>query len=849
MSTNVRSIGTLVLVRKSDALIRHLQIAHYNHSFVNGDYCIVIHFSKDNKVDLYGYVIGPPIKGLNNIAGHTRTELESIPVNYQLDKYLLNTIFNGDKSELGKYNITLESLIELYKNEYWRDDDWSIYKMISNHKNKLLRNVKDSFLLEKGDVLKSITFITLRNNMEMHTDNYTAITNKVAEIKEKYNNVKAIVVNNSYIINNQMIERLIDLLPSNLKTKNHYFWVTEGTISTTGAAQIVQSQLKIDNHLPQVRNIDTLEAISKGNMMYIDFNWNHSSVLYIDSKKKETLIENISDAFHLSSITINDKYKKMLKLDKQQSAQKPPHSRKKKNSNTSKAVKPFNANSVSELSTKLQLRDIVNAHVKNKSQLYRYTIHIPKDQQQELLIMYIKCVQVHITQHLLSRGVLTKNDSFTTYFSIDQSILNTFLIDYEKVKTILSESNTAHIWSHSMKLIQREQFSAVSCKDTIKRDEKVENYLDYPQHIMQVQLYPSYIDLTLNAVLALNKDITLVNNETVLTLKRKRISFNIVDVMSELLWDYIQSREASPISICHKHTYLDYEDDVSMYIDFMSHFNYWFTHEYTVINNQGKSEWNKEISMEMNTHCDCTLLITPMDLFDICINPSIQQMMAIVYGATTNTHIFGDTRIQHIILMGSIMKIKCNTTHTKSLQLLRECVENENKYYNHITLHWTKEQVSEMVNQGIKSIKRNPSGGLLEQIIGGKYEVAFDKAVYLDFQKSKVLETDHYSLIIDYNTVVTEDMRETGLLSSYFYEGKNNELNLFYSSNNEEEALVINNYNIFNIDSFPITAKWKIGLKEVIFCFGAGAEGNADIRGANSDTFYMRENMILSPYV
>ncbi|KAI8976231.1 hypothetical protein BDB01DRAFT_360923 [Pilobolus umbonatus] len=598
MSTDVRSIGTLILVRKSDALIRHLQIAHYNHSFVNGDYCIVIHFSKDNKVDLYGYVIGPPIKGLNNVAGHTRTELESIPVNYQLDKYLLNTIFNGDKNELGKYNITLESLIELYKNEYWRDYYWTFYKVISNHKNKLLRNVKDSFLLEKGDVLKSITFITLRNNMEMHTDNYTAITSKVAEIKKKYNNVRAIVVNDPSIINNQMIERLIDLLPSNLKTKHHDFWVTEGMLFTTGAAQIVQSQLKIDNHLPQVGNIDTLEAISKGNMMYIDFNWNHSSVLYIDSKKKETLIESISDAvrdcysledcfqvihhehqFHLSSITINDKYKKMLKLDKQQSAQKSPHSRKKKNSNTSKVVKPFNANSVSELSMKLQLRDIVNAHVKNKSQLYRYTIYIPKDQQKELLIMYIKCVQVHITQHLLSRGVLTKNDSFTTYFSIDQSILNTFLIDYEKVKTILSESNTAHIWSHSMKLIQREQFSAVRCKDTIKRDEKVKDYLDYPQHIMQVQLYPSYIDLTLNGVLALNKDITLVNNETVLTLKRKRIPFNIVDVMSELLWDYIQSREVSPISICHKHTYLDYEDDVSMYIDFMSHFNYWFTHE------------------------------------------------------------------------------------------------------------------------------------------------------------------------------------------------------------------------------------------------------------------------------
>ncbi|KAI8972371.1 hypothetical protein BDB01DRAFT_810449, partial [Pilobolus umbonatus] len=64
-------------------------------------------------------------------------------------------------------------------------------------------------------------------------------------------------------------ERLIDLLPSNLKTKNHYFNLSEGIIFTTGAVQIVQSQLKVDNHLPQLRNMNKLEVISKGDIMYI----------------------------------------------------------------------------------------------------------------------------------------------------------------------------------------------------------------------------------------------------------------------------------------------------------------------------------------------------------------------------------------------------------------------------------------------------------------------------------------------------------------------------------------------------------------------------------------------------
>ncbi|KAI8985489.1 hypothetical protein BDB01DRAFT_90093 [Pilobolus umbonatus] len=704
--------------------------------------------------------------------------------------------------------------------------------------------------------------------MEMHTVNYTAITNKVAEISRKYNSVRAIVVNDTFIYNDWIIGQLIYILPPNLKPKRHNFWLTDGEIFTTGAAQIVQSQLKIDNHLPQVRNIDALEAISKGNIMYIDINWNDSSVLYIDSNNKESFIENTFDAlencysledcfqvinhehqYHLSSITINDKYKKMLKLDKQQSAQKPPCSIKRKILDPNKPVESFNANSVSELSMKFKLHDIVNAHLKNKLLLYRYTFYVPKDQQQELLIMYIKCVHVHIIQHLLSRGVITRNDSFTTYFSIDQSILNTFLIDYENVKTIFGESNTAHIWSHSMNLIQREQLSAVLCKDIIECFRRVEEYLDYPQHIMQVQLYSTYIDLTLNAVLALKKNITLANNETVLTLKRTRILFNIVDIMSELLWNYIYSRETSPISVCHKHTHLDYEDDVSMYTDFISHFIYWFTHEYTMVNNQGRSEWNKEIPMKMNTHCDCTLLITPMDLFDICIIPAIQQIMFIVYGATTNLHIFGDTRIQHIILMGSIMNIKCNTTHAEALYLLKECIKKQNKYYNHITIHWSEEQVSNMVYQGIKSIKRNPSGGLLEQIIGGTYTLQFNKAVYFDFQISNAHNAIGFSTVIDNPTAVTEDMRETGRSFYFYYGGGKNLIYLYYSTNKQEKRTSINVYVMNNIDSFPITVKWSIGLREVIFCFGSGAEGNAGIEDSNSDKFHMRENLVLSPYV
>ncbi|KAI8972355.1 hypothetical protein BDB01DRAFT_909411 [Pilobolus umbonatus] len=864
ISTNLRSIDNLVIKHSSYAVIRHLQSTQYDYSFVNGEFCIVIFFKPDNKVMLYGYEIGPPVKGLHHVAEHILKETHSIHVDYNIEDYLYDTIFNRDKDELAKYNITLKSIAELCHSKYWDYEISSLYKVVLIHKDGLLRSVKNSFLLEKKDILKSITPHTLLDNMTMSSYSYSLIKNKIDDMNRAYNKVRAILVSDVYCISQDIIQHLIDLLPCSMKKRNHNFNLTESVIITSGAAQIVQSQLKIDNHLPQLRNIETLETTARGSIMYIVINWNDISVIYINSNKEKTVIENTSTEvqnsyslkncfdviqhqhqFHLSSISIKSNFKKMLKLDKQQrTAQKLTYSRKKKKFNA-KTVKSSNINSVSDLYIKLQLRPIVDAPLSDISRLLQYKSHIPRHYQKKMLIMYIECLHVHIIQHLLSKGVLDKNDSFTTYFSIDQSILDTFLIDHEEVRTIFKETNTTRLSSHPMKLIHREQLSAVHCKETIKCYNRVEDYLDYPQYMMQVQLHPTYIDLTLNVILSLDKDITLPNNETVLTIKRKRIPFNIVDVMSELLWDYIQSREEFPIETCHEHLHSDYE----MYTDYISHFNHWFTNEYTMVNSQGKSEWNKEIPMKMNTHCDCTLTITPMDILDICMVPAIKQIMSIIYGATTNTHIFGETRINHMILMGTIMNINCKTTHTKSLQLLRESVERQNKYYNHITLHWTNNQVSDMVYQGVELIKVNPLGGLLEQIISGDYGLQFSSDVYLDFHKSNMVDAyDHLNTIGGY-TLVTEDMRENGLFSYYYYAGNVIKLILRYSHGDTSDSSVINDYTVTEVDSYPITVRCIISLREVVFAFSVGAEGKSSILHAKGDKFHIRENLILSPYV
>ncbi|KAI8985517.1 hypothetical protein BDB01DRAFT_835040 [Pilobolus umbonatus] len=864
--TGIKSINHLTVVPQSYALIRHLQLPHYGHQLSNGEYYIVCLFTDDNRLKLFGYEIGTPIKGLNSIANHTFTDMHVLHVDYGINKYLIDTVFNSNEEEIKRYNINLGLFSKLCHYKYWKNFSWSFYDMLLEYKNTYLTNVKESFLVEKQKELKSITVETIRSARQPTEASYLELEANLINMSRAHHNVKVMAVNDVYIIENIVIWNIVNQLPVKLSARYHHFILTEGSIFTTGAAQIIQSQLRIDNYIPQVENKGALDSIIYSDIMYIDISWDNSYVQCIDLCKKITRIKKTSSTiqncyslndcvrvtkhehqFHLFDINTTEKYNKMLRLDKQNPTRNPPTIKKKKITSASKVSISLN---VPDTSITGQLRSIVSNHLYNPAMLEQYKSHIPRDQQKEMLIMYIECLQVHVLQYMISKGVLLRNSLVPCYFSIDQSILDTFLLDHEEVRGIFEEYNTGHLFNHPMKLIHREQVSAVHCKDAIECHSRVEEYLDYPQYMMQVQLNPTYIDLALNVIMPLDKDITLVNNETVLTLKRKRIQYSIVDVMSNLLWDHLQSREEVLISTCYKHQHPDYDNNENMYLQFINHFSQWFTREYTMLNNHQKLDWYKEIPMKMNTCCDCTLLITPMDFLDICILPAIRKLMFIIYGATTNISIFGNYRINHIVLMGSIMNIKCSATHNKALYLLRECIERQNRYYNHISVHWINDEIVKTVDKGMSSIKNNPSGGLLEQIVAGAYYGLFDGQVYASLEKSEKSANEPV-VLIKKNTRITEDMRENGILSVFFFARKNIKLTLCFSAKDDYEYAYryLYQYTMRDIDSFPITIRSVFGITEILFHLGTGAEGQASIETVNTNRFSYRESWVLAPYV
>ncbi|KAI8985525.1 hypothetical protein BDB01DRAFT_92297 [Pilobolus umbonatus] len=250
INTGLRSIDTLTIIHQSYALIRHLELPHYHHSFINGEFYIVCIFKEHNKIALYGYEIGPPLKGLKNTTKHTLTEIHHLSIQYET-KYFIDTIFDGNRKELEQYNINLNTLANLGHFEYWDNAEGTLYEVVSHLKNGYLSDVKESFLVEKEKELKSITLETIRDSRLLSSAGYAAIKDKIIEISKAHLSVKVIVLNDLEYVDDAITESLIDQLPPTLLAKHHNYIISEGSIFTTGAAQIIQCQLIIDNYIPQ----------------------------------------------------------------------------------------------------------------------------------------------------------------------------------------------------------------------------------------------------------------------------------------------------------------------------------------------------------------------------------------------------------------------------------------------------------------------------------------------------------------------------------------------------------------------------------------------------------------------
>ncbi|KAI8974717.1 hypothetical protein BDB01DRAFT_389959 [Pilobolus umbonatus] len=556
----------------------------------------------------------------------------------------------------------------------------------------------------------------------------------------------------------------------------------------------MQDHLRLANYIPQVVNKGAADNIWHRNVLHIDITWDKNSALFVDSEKRETFLADVSDKIpdcyplhqcwfiqghihhsNLCNMNITRQFMQMVRVNNEtlrstfyteKSFSRDTHSRAVSVTRSRTILFMNNVGKLLKPAPPINTRSMLNGHEKHTlntpsqtplSILYQYKKQIPTSVQKTLFKVYIECLQMHILKHFMSNGQIKSADSLYIYVSIEQSILDLFLMEYGQLRLhLLNPESVSHL---PMKLIHREQVAAVYCKTQLKCYDQVKVYLDYPQYAVQVQMNHTYINLSLHAIIPLERDVKMSKAETVLTLKRKIIPFDIVDAISEYFWEYMDTLDENRINPCHEHCVTDYEDHPDLYIQFIECFREYFTQEFTILNQDGLIDWYTMKQIRMNKRCGCTFPMSNLDLFDSCIYPAIEQVTPIIYASLTNSCLFKKYKVTYLVMMGNLMDLKgCPSTYTQVANRLKESIEYQRKYHNDIHVEWIDQSISSTVIKGVRHITKNPLSGLLEQIYAGTYKLRsrdlFPKNVFGSN------EEDH-PLIME-GTRITEKMREDG---------------------------------------------------------------------------------------
>ncbi|KAI8972142.1 hypothetical protein BDB01DRAFT_478796 [Pilobolus umbonatus] len=184
----------------------------------------------------------------------------------------------------------------------------------------------------------------------------------------------------------------------------------------------------------------------------------------------------------------------------------------------------------------------------------------------------------------------------------------------------------------------------------------------------------------------------------------------------------------------------------------------------------GSMDWYNLVKVRMNRSCDCTYSIAPINIFDICIEPAIDQLTSTIYTSTVNPFVFGKYKASHIIIMESFMKLKCSNTYDQAFIRFKKKLNHEQKYYRHITIHWIKDDIFTILHKGMTSIAKNPLGGLLEQVASGSYFVAFDEKSRYYKNKWITLDENHSRVIIEEQSNIKDYFRDEGEFFIHFFD-------------------------------------------------------------------------------
>ncbi|KAI8972305.1 hypothetical protein BDB01DRAFT_468586 [Pilobolus umbonatus] len=254
----------------------------------------------------------------------------------------------------------------------------------------------------------------------------------------------------------------------------------------------------------------------------------------------------------------------------------------------------------------------------------------------------------------------------------------------------------------------------------------------------------------------------------------------------------------------------------------------------------------------MSNTCSCTYSMSSIDLFEVCISPAIHHLTSMIYSSTVNPFLFGKYAITDMFIVGQPLKLKCNNTNIQAFNRLKDDVELQQKNYKHLNIHVDNTTIQSVINQGAMSVIQNPLGGLLEQIISGRFMLVFNSEGLFYDRGWYICEKNAANIIyIAEYTRVTETMREDGISRSVYFDNQDVALNIFYHQNGEDYVTTksVKGITFQKSASFPIDIKSIIGVNIITLTFHEIGESKSFQVSENTDLYEIIERTTLSLFV
>ncbi|KAG2210945.1 hypothetical protein INT47_000102 [Mucor saturninus] len=309
---------------------------------------------------------------------------------------------------------------------------------------------------------------------------------------------------------------------------------------------------------------------------------------------------------------------------------------------------------------------------------YKTYLH-QEDYKNLFLAIYMGVLETLVMDQLNEEfGIDSKVEKVNYIINVERILCDSIIGSKDKLKNLLVKGNFGDASKNG-------GIMRISAQEGILPaiTQKLKLNIDPGGLFVVAKLRESYIQLTLHQVV---EDSFVIKDEIIMI-------DNVFDALCKKLWFFVANDYGLKYCSTHMYQYPEANFSLEKCRILMAHLKETFK--------KGNSylDLNKDVSLKISKHCECSIELNFRDIMDIGIKPILQNIAHIITGAVRNVQIFGHYEAGFILLTGDIFTLSSHTLmHEVYLNLLHSEFESSIKEKKiNIRFHVLRESLTQFL--------------------------------------------------------------------------------------------------------------------------------------------------------